>query len=70
MNLTPETAREHLLSLIMTSADVAVRPSDDDVNTIVDRIVAAELRALLARHPGGSLNYWASRRADELDARR
>jgi hypothetical protein len=30
-------------------------------------IVAAELRALLALHPGGSLNYWVSRRADELE---
>jgi hypothetical protein len=67
MSLTPEAAREHLWSLVITAADVAVRPSEGDVNQSVDRIVAAEMRRLLALHPGGSLNYWVSRRADELE---
>jgi hypothetical protein len=67
MNLTPETAREHLRSLVITAADFGTRPNEDDLNQAVDRIVAAEMRALLALHPGGSLNYWVSRRAEELE---
>jgi hypothetical protein len=67
MSLTPETARERLWNLVVAAVNSAARPSEPYLRQAVDRIVAAEMRELLALHPGGSLNYWVSRRADELE---
>lgn len=67
MNLTPEAARALLWDIVATSSDATARFTAADFDQAVDRIVAAEMRALLALHPGGSLNYWVSRRADELE---
>lgn len=68
LNRQEATAWANLWSLGTTSSDGTVRFSTPDLVDAIDRIVAAEMRALLALHPGGSLNYWVSRRADKLES--
>jgi hypothetical protein len=46
MSLSSKTARDHLANLITTAAATGTNISDDDLDRAVNRIVAAEFRAL------------------------
>lgn len=75
MSITPETAREHLWSMVTTAAAMGMRPEERDFDNAVDAILAAELRVMAnAAEESETDNMWGRRelryRADELDQHR